>query len=185
ANTAKLASLKNEYPPLQTGDLGVLLTFATDKKRFSFIPIDDFFSRSTPSAPGEEPKRTFVGEGRLVKDLLVLADNKQRPKIYFTQGAEELQLTGERLDERSASRLQRFLEKNYLDVQPLVLPKDNPTIPNDCAVLVIADPQRELPPNQVEAIRKYMTEPLPDNRKGKLLVLSSATLPGPGRRTVV
>src|SRR5262249_23013259 len=139
----------------------------SDKKRFSFIPIDDFFSRSTPTAEGEEPKRTFVGEGRLVKELLFLADNKQRPKVYFTQGAEELQLAGERDEQRSASRLQRFLEKNYLDVQPLKLPKDSPEIPNDCAVLVIADPQREVPPNQVEAIRKYMTEPLPDGRKGK------------------
>lgn len=186
-NTARLATLKTDYPPLQTAELGgVILSFASDKKRFTFIPTEEFFSSPRRSVSGETPeKATFIGEGRLVRELLFLADNKQRPKIYFTQGAEELQLAPDAPPERSASELAQFLEKNYLDVQPLILDKDNPKVPNDCAVLVVADPQKTIPANQSEAIRKYMTEALPDNRKGKLLVLAGATLPSRTQRKVI
>lgn len=177
-NTGKLAQLKTDYPPLQTARLGgVILTFVSDPKRFSFIPTEEFFSTTSPTVRGEETKSTFVGEARLVKELLFLADNKQKPKVYFTQGAGELGLGPDVPDERSASELARYLEKNYLEVLPLTFDKDNPQVPKDCAVLVVADPLKPLPANHVEAIRKYMTEPLPDNRKGKLLLLAGATLP--------
>ncbi len=183
-NTTELATLKVDYPPVQDGELGVLLTFPSDKKRFSFIAIDDFFSQE-PGPRGEAPKITFVGEGRLVKELLFLADNKQKPKVYFTQSDEELQIAGEQDPARLISTLREFLEKNYLDVLPLSFDKDQPKVPDDCAVLIVADPQKTLPANQVDAIRKYMTEPLPGGRKGKLVVLSGATLPDQGHRTVV
>jgi hypothetical protein len=183
-NTSELAALKVDYPPVQDGDLGVLLTFPSDKKRFSFIPIADFFSQE-PAGRGESPKTTFVGEGRLVKELLFLADNKQKPKIYFTASDEELQIVGEQDPQRSISNLKDFLEKNYLEIQQLTFDKDRPKVPEDCAVLIVADPQKTFPANQVEAIRKYMTEPLPGGRKGKLVVLSGATLPDQRHRTVV
>jgi hypothetical protein len=178
-NTARLATLKTDFPPVQTAELGgVVLSFASDKRRFSFIPTEEFFTSPRRARPGEEQeKTTFIGEGRLVKELLFLADNKQKPRVYFTQGAGELQLRGDASPDRMATELSQYLERNYLDVQPLTLDKDNPKVPNDCAVLVIADPQRTIPANHSEAIRKYLTEPLPDNRKGKLLILAGATPP--------
>jgi hypothetical protein len=48
----------------------------------------------------------------------------------------------------------------------------------------VADPQKTMPPYAVEAIRKYMTEPLEKGRKGKLVVLSGATLPSGSIRKV-
>lgn len=179
SNTAELAALKADYPPVQDGELGVLLTFPADKKRFSFIPVEEFFS-TQPGGRGEAARSVFTGEGRLVKELLFLADNKQKPKVYFTQGNEELDLAGGPDPERGAARLRGFLEKNYLDVRPLTFDKEKPAVPDDCAVLVVADPQKALPPGHADAIRKYMTE-----RKGKLIVLAGATQPGQTRRKVL
>ncbi|MBP3957282.1 Gldg family protein [Gemmata sp. G18] len=178
SSTADLAELKANYPPVQDGELGVLLTFPGDKKRFSFIPVEEFFT-TEPGPRGETPKTVFTGEGRLVKELLFLADNKQKPKVYFTQSSDELELAGRTDPERAATRLRTFLEKNYLDVQPLTFEGESPKVPDDCAVLVVADPQKPLDPKYVDAVRKYMTE-----RKGRLVVLSGATLPGPNLRKV-
>lgn len=179
-NSTELANLKLEYPPAQDGELGVLLTFPSDKKRFSFIPVGEFFSteRDNPSQPGEPARSIFIGEGRLVKELLFLADNKQKPKIYVTQSAGEMQFSSEN-EERNISSLKAFLEKNYLDLVPLTFDKDNPKVPDDCAVLMIPDPQQAFPANQVEAIRKYMTEPLTGGKKGKLIMLTGVTPPDP------
>ena len=179
SNTAELAALKADYPPVQEGQLGVLLTFPADKKRFSFIPVGEFFT-SEPGARGEAPRSVFTGEGRLVKELLFLADNKQRPKVYFTQDAEELRLDGGPDPERRAAQLRAFLEKNYLDVRPLAFDKEKPAVPDDCAVLVVADPQKPLDAKHADAIRKYMTE-----RKGKLILLAGATPPSQTQRKVV
>ena len=180
-NSSELAMLKTDYPPVQDGQEGVLLTFQSDKKRFSFIPTDEFFTREQVSR--NESRLVFVGEGRLVKELLFLADNKQKPKIYFTQSADELPLAGDR-EPNGISKLREFLEKNYLEVLPLTFEVETAKVPDDCSVLVIADPQKTFPANQVEAIRKYMTDPLPGGRKGKLIVLSGATQPSPTSRKV-
>ena len=44
-----------------------------------------------------------------------------------------------------------------------------PKVPDDAAVVVIADPRAAIPPEQVEALRKYMALPLPGGKKGKLI----------------
>ena len=178
-NTIELAELMKEFPTtIQDGTMGVLLTFASDKKRFSFIPYMDFFSVERAQEMGSEPRRMFIGEGRLIKELLFLADNKQRPKIYFTQSSGEMRLSAsEIVPTRGLSSLQSYLEKNYLEVKPLVLETENPKVPDDCAILVVADPDRTMPKNQADAIQKYMNEPLPGGRKGKLVVLSGAPIP--------
>ncbi len=179
SSTADLAELKTNYQVVQDGEMGILITFPSDKKRFSFIPIEEFFT-TEPGPRGEPGKTIFTGEGRLVKELLFLADNKQKPKVYFTQSSEEMEISGRADPERGATRLRAFLEKNYLDVQPLNFEKENPKVPDDCAVLVVADPQKPLDVKYVEAIRKYMVE-----RKGKLVVLSGATPPELTQRKVL
>src|SRR5205814_9690577 len=72
---------------------------------------------------------------------------------------------------RSASRLKAYLEKNYLDIRPLPLPAENPVVPDDAAVVVIAEPLNPFPDSAVAALRKYMTNP---TKKGKLVFLSGA-----------
>ncbi len=179
-NSTELANLKLEYPPVQDGEIGVLLTFPSDKKRFSFIPADDFFSteRDSSAQPNQQPRRVFIGEGRLVRELLFLADNKQKPKIYVTQSSQEMQLSTDQED-RNISSIRTFLERNYLEIVPLNFDKDNPKVPDDCAVLMVADPQQTMPDKQVEAIRKYMSDPLPGGKKGKLILLVGASPPTP------
>ena len=57
-------------------------------------------------------------------------------------------------------------------------------VPDDASVVVIADPTATLPANGVEAIRKYMSEPRPDGKKGKLVVLAGMQ-PGPDRKPLL
>ena len=54
-------------------------------------------------------------------------------------------------------------------------------MPDDAAVVVVADPTAPLPPNAVEAIRKFMNKPRPGGKKGKLIVLAGAR-PAPTAR---
>ena len=51
SNSIELSKLKLDYPPVQEGTAGVLLTFANDKKRFSFISARDFFDEERSPMP--------------------------------------------------------------------------------------------------------------------------------------
>lgn len=174
-NKKDVEKLRNEYPQAELSREGVLLTAGEDKKRHSFIR-DDEFSTSEPGGDGR-PKEAFSGEARLLREILFLGESKQRPVVYFTQSSRELAITtgDDRVPpRRSASALKAYLDKNYVDVRPLAFDVAAAKIPDDAAVVVIADPLAPLPDVGVEAIRKYMTEPRPDGKKGKLLVLAGA-----------
>lgn len=172
-NKDEISKLRAEYPLAEMSREGVLLVAgeegATGPKRHSFIRANEF---------GEEkdgpngPQQTFNGEPKLLRELLFLAENKNRPKVYFTQSSGELALNpaGRANAQRSAAALKGYLEKNYFDVQPLNFDEmPVPKVPDDASVVLVADPIRPLPPGGVEAIRKYMTE-----GKGKLVVLAGA-----------
>ena len=66
---------------------------------------------------------------------------------------------------------------------PLSLPLQNPSVPEDAAVVVVAEPQATLPESAAAAIRKYMNEPRKSGAKGKLIVLAGA-VPGPDDKVV-
>ena len=180
-NTAELAELRNKYPQVELNDAGVLLTTGEDGKRHSFIPFSEFTEHEGGGMGGAGQDK-FVGESRLMKELVFLGENKTKPIIYFTQSAGELDIgvdigaNRQVSAMRSAQRLKAFLEKNYLDVRPLKFELGKPAkVPDDCAILVLADPELQLTAEVAEAIKKYMTEPLPENRKGKLIVLAGCS----------
>lgn len=172
-NKTELARLKEKYPRM--GDsLGLLLTAGEDEKRNIFIGFEDLFEMDPRSG---RPKG-FAGEGKVMKELRFLADNEQKPVIYFTQSNGELAITstpGVESIGGGATQLKAFLEKAYLDVRPLVFPIKNPTVPDDAAVVIVAEPQTPLSAEAVGALRNYMNNPV---KKGKLIVLAGAA-PGP------
>src|SRR5262249_32852651 len=125
ANKIELNSLMQKYPNLAlvlnqrnfgdddtTG--AVLLTTGEDERRHAVIPNGEFTTF-------EDRRRVFQGEARLFKEIAFLADSQARAVVYFTQGNEELDISGGPSGQpaRSASRLKAFLEQNYLDVRPL------------------------------------------------------------------
>jgi hypothetical protein len=183
SNRTEVAALQAKYPRIPRDSDGVLLTVGEDEKRNNFIPFTEMFefgrSRSRRA-------QAFSGEGRVMRELRFLIENEQKPVIYFTQSNGELSIgvtEGEVASGGSASQLKAHLEKNYLDVRPLVFPLKDPSVPDDAAVVIVAEPQTPLSEAAAGAIRKYMTTPRPDGRKGKLMVFSGAT-PGPSNRGV-
>lgn len=178
-NKTDIAKLKTDYPLAEMSREGVLLVAGEDtgeRKRHSFIRSDEF--EETTSGPDGRPTLAFNGEPKLLRELMFLAENKQKPKVYFTQSSGELTLGAARRGanpRRSAASLRSYLEKNYFDVAELNFEvAGTAKVPDDAAVVVVADPTAPLPPNGVEAIRKFMSEPRPDGKKGKLVVLAGA-----------
>ncbi len=183
-NKDEITALKNKYPQADLNEIGVLVVVGEDEKRYSFIRYDDLYTAEGGGAPGEEPNLVFQGESRLVRELLFLSENKTRPVVYFTQNSGELAIGprpggegGPTPPARSANQIKTALEKNYVDVRPLTLDVTDPKIPDDATVVAVADPVTALSPEQVTALRKYMSTPRADGKKGKLIVLA-----GPHRK---
>jgi hypothetical protein len=179
ANKSEYRSLAAKYPVLEANETGVLLTVGEDEKRHTFIREDEFTQRDRdPMAPPTaDSGRSFVGEARVMRELLFLGENEKRAVVYFTQQAGELALDpppgGDIGPSASASRLRAYLERNYLEVRPLRFDPAAPKVPDDAAVVVVAEPTSSLSEPHVAAIRQYMNETR-GTKKGKLIVLASA-----------
>lgn len=111
----------------------------------------------------------FRGEKAITSAIIDVA-NDDSDKVYFVVGHGEM-----RLDDvdplRGLSQLESFLrERNYM-LATLDLAVD-PTVPADTDLVVLPSPQASLLPEEVEKLRRYMTE-----RNGRMIVLLD-----PGRR---
>lgn len=178
-NRAEVAKLRTEYG--KSADMtrdGVLLVAGDesneDRRRPSFIRADEF-SNQTEDEQGRLT-HVFNGEPRLLRELMFVADDKVKPKVYFTQSSGELSLTGARGTDRrrSATALKQHLEKNNYEVFPLTFDAAGPAkVPEDAAVVVVADPTAPLTPAAVAAVTEFMSKPRPDGKKGKLVVFAS------------
>lgn len=179
ADRERLATLRAQYPQFnmvleQRQNLGgVLLTAGEGEKRHTVLSVMDFLG---------ENRNEFVGESRLFKEVAFLADSQAKPVVYFMQGHGELEIESgpEVKPSRSASRLKDYLEKNYLDVRPLRLTSAKAAVPDDAAVVIIAEPTNPVPDAVVAALRKFMSDPA---KKGKLIFLSGSSA-GPDARMV-
>ncbi len=184
-NKDAIIKLRSDYPLAELSGEGILLVAGdetgSERKRHSFIRDDELRERKEDSEGRAIP--AFNGEPRLLRELMFLAENKQKPKVYFTQASGELSLTGGgrgpagRADpRRGATGLKAYLEKNYFDVQPLVFDSAAPAkVPDDAAVVVVADPTAPIPPNGIKALEEFMNKPRADGKtKGKLIVLAGA-----------
>lgn len=111
----------------------------------------------------------FRGEKAITSAIIDIA-TEDPDKVYFVVGHGEM-----RLDDvdplRGLSQLESFLrERNYL-LATLDLAVD-PTVPEDADLVIVPSPQASLLPEEVEKLRRYMTE-----RNGRMIVLLD-----PGRR---
>jgi len=185
-NRSELVTLQKKYPQLDLvlnqrlfseDDLpgAVLLTTGEDEKRHVVIPAREFTTT-------EGRKLVFQGESRLFKELAFLADSETRPVVYFTQDNGELSLDpapGQNLPSvRTAARFKSYLENAYFAVKPLKLTGDNPAVPDDADIVVVADPTTPFSDAQAAALRRYMFS---TKKKGKLVVLAGANV-GPDRK---
>ena len=182
----EIKSLLGKYPtaPIQQEDGGILLTLGEDDTRFAFVP-----SRELVGAATRGPA-VFEGEGRIVRELLFLADNKQKTVVYVTQGSGELAVTpGGRPGGRTMRAIAEKLAQINCDVRPLAIDTKSPNVPSDAGVVVVADPSSPMPKETLSALLAYANPAMPPGannpvvKKGKLLILSGA-YPAPDGKTL-
>jgi hypothetical protein len=166
-DTARIRELVKEYPQVESA--GVLIVYGEGKDQAtSFIRSTDLIKTDRAGGFDSPPTVTFEGESRLMTELSFLAENKQKPVVYFTSGnAAELDFNNADPNTDSAvGALQRRLAKRNFDVRPLKFDAANPKVPDDATIVVIPGVRSQFPAPDVEALRKYL-----DERKGKLAVL--------------
>ncbi|HAV14260.1 MAG TPA: ABC transporter [Opitutae bacterium] len=111
----------------------------------------------------------FRGEKAITSAIIDVA-SKKTDKIYFLVGHGEM-----RLDDvdplRGLSQLESFLRERNYALATLDLAVDE-SVPEDADVVVVPSPQASLLPEEVEKLRRYMSD-----RNGRMIVLID-----PGRR---
>lgn len=178
-----LQKLQAKFPAVDLNGAAMIVALGDDEKRYSAVRAADMLRRET--GEGGPPRVFYEGETRLVRELLFLAEGQTKSTVYFTQGNGELALGGaggRPLPDRSAAELKGYLEKLNLQVRPLPFDPKAGTLPDDAAVIVVADPTVPLGKELAAALQKYMAEPRADGKKGKLFVLAAPhpTLKGDG-----
>jgi hypothetical protein len=179
-NKADISKLQAEHAEFKRTDLGVLMV--TEGKPGRFVPEAELseFNRQTE-------KQTFLAEPKLVSLMLSLTEDDDQT-VYFLQGHGEIGVGPRNPDDpaapRTASRATTALEKLGSTVKPLTFELTNPKVPDDAAVVVIADPRSAIPPEHLAALRTYLNVPRTNKKKGKLLVLTGPH-PNPDGKGVV
>jgi hypothetical protein len=166
--------LRNRFPQVDPSLNGILLTVGEEEKQYAFIRTSELTEQDFSD---RRPKVSFQGEKKVVGELLFLSENKTRAAVYFLSGHGELDVippvpgAGPQVNPRPATRLRAALDRSGVDVRPLNFERTDPKVPDDAAIVVVADPRAAIPPDQLGALRKYMA-PRQDGKKGRLIVLA-------------
>lgn len=134
--------------------------------RHQAVAAADLIERGDP-AGGEDEKarREFRGEQRFSSAIYALTQ-AARPAVHFIQGHGE-RSPGD-FDRRAGfSRIAARLRDENLDVELLNLGEAK-SVPNRCALMVVAGPVQTFAPFEIALIRDYL------DRKGRLLLLLDA-----------
>lgn len=167
----EISSLFSQFPQYPIArELGLLMVSGEgENKQSAFISANDL------AQAGKNGEALFVGEGRLVRELLYLADNKNPTVIYITQGTGEPTLLPSRnANERSFGAFAEKLKSVNCEVK--ALEPRAAKIPGDANILIVADPLASLPVPTLQAISDYIKPLDPKAKKGKLILLSGAHL---------
>jgi len=133
--------------------------------RHQTVSAADLIEYGYPEAEVERPRRAFRGEQLFTSTIYALTQ-ATRPAIFFIQGHGER--SPEDFDRHAGySRIAARLRDENLDVDILNL-GETKTVPNRCALMIIAGPTREFAPFEIARIRDYL------DRKGRLLLLLDA-----------
>jgi len=107
-------------------------------------------------------EETFGTEEKDFTGVLLKLTKEGKKKIYFLIGHGEA--SPDNFDPQGLSQARQMLQDQQYEVQTLSLPGKR-ELPDDCAVLVIAGPQKNLLDSEIKAIQSYL------NKGGKALAL--------------
>ncbi len=168
------------------------------KERVGYIPGPCFIFESggsrdivelaetvwVPRSPGEGWR--FLAETAFAAALAKVTQPEGQG-VYFLTGHDERPMqrfegeadpAGMRVAEDSLSLLVQRLTNDAYRCASLDL-EEQETVPGDCAVLIIPDPQRPLPAEHIDAVRQYL-----GRRKGSVIVLVDSRAGRPGESNV-
>jgi hypothetical protein len=167
-NRRDVEDLVNKYQ--LTDPRGLLVVYGTEPKTtWEFIPTRELF---TDNSTAEGTARfAFKGESAVTKALTYLSEGKTKPVVYFTQGHGELDFTDrspERPDQGIGVAADRLAQMNY-ETKPLTFSVENPKVPDDADIVVVARPRTEMSADVISALRIFATTA--GKKKGKLFIL--------------
>lgn len=123
---------------------------------------------------GRNEKATSDGEQELTNALIKVIQGRQ-PKVYFTTGHGEKDTTS--ADRTGYNSISSALTSDNFVVDKVVLAQQN-AVPSDADVLVIAGPQTDFLPAELDMVRKYLAA------GGKVFIMLDPVLkPGQARPT--
>jgi hypothetical protein len=159
--------LQDKYPGVERGSL--LLTYTRgNKEDFRLILQKDLSQMPDQFDPRRATEHKFTGESALITALSALAEDKELPVVYFTQGHNELDLNDPQLtqlDTGCGVLKRRLEEKKTYQVKPLKFHQVDAQVPKDASLVIVAGPQQPFSELEVKALREYMSG------KGRMIVL--------------
>jgi hypothetical protein len=169
-NQSQARALAKQFPGIEPGSM--LLTYTpagSDKQDHRIIPERDLTAPPEGFSMGPQQHR-FTGEDALMTVLAAMAEDKELPVIYFTQGHNELDPneSNPRVPTGCGVFKRRLEEKKTFEVKTLTFDPVKPQVPEKAALVVIAGPRLPFAANEVAALREFM------NRKtnpGKMVIL--------------
>jgi hypothetical protein len=180
----RLDELVHQYGLVESE--GLLVVYGTEPdEQHQFIRAQDLWEASGSPMGGRSGGLTFKGEEALMSAVRQLEEGKVKAVVYFTQGNGELDIDDTTMNRinRGGSLLRDRLQKAGYDVKRLRFSAvegakgTDPNlvvsrkVPDDAAVVVIANPQTRLPDESIKALREYMKPADPQRKKGRLVVL--------------
>ena len=108
-------------------------------------------------------------EERSFTNALLNVSRESIPKVYFLTGHGERDIrSGD--PKTGAANFRAWLNKEAYEVRRCVITVDNPSLPEDCSVLIINGYQSDLQPHEIKALDQYMAD------GGRLMVLVNPQL---------
>jgi ABC-type uncharacterized transport system involved in gliding motility auxiliary subunit len=159
-------------------DLVKEYTFKSDRIHYRFVDPDEsprkatlYNVRNYGTAVLQYGERSEtienLDEESLTRGILKMTSG-EKPVVFFLEGHGERELQDE--SREGYSGVQQSLSRQNYDAQSLFL-MGNATVPQDCSILVIAGPRKELMKPEIAAIEKFL------HRGGDLLLMIDPHVP--------
>jgi len=105
---------------------------------------------------GDKKEHLNLPDENALTNAIIKVTRLDDKVVYFTTGHGEKSITESTPPTQAVTVAKEALEKEVYTVTELELARETAGVPSDCAVLVVAGPQSDLYPNELDSIRDYL-----------------------------
>ncbi len=105
---------------------------------------------------GDKTEHVVLPDENDLTNAIIKVTRLEDKVIYWVTGHGEKSISESNPRQKAATYAKESLEKEVYVVKDLNLAREAAGVPSDCSVLVVAGPETDLFPNEVESIRDYM-----------------------------